>query len=70
MRLSIHCCKYCVAPKRHQGCHATCKEYNEEKVQLNKDKNKLRNDIKNVPNFSIYDFDEIAYTKHCKSKRR
>ena len=22
-------CRYCVAPKRHQGCHTTCKEWEE-----------------------------------------
>ena len=22
-------CKDCVAPKRHSGCHSTCKEYKE-----------------------------------------
>ena len=27
----IKCCKNCVAPKRHSGCHANCKEYIEEK---------------------------------------
>lgn len=28
----IQCCRYCVAPKRHPGCHDTCKEYLEEKA--------------------------------------
>ena len=23
----IHCCRYCVAPKRYPGCHAVCPEY-------------------------------------------
>lgn len=23
----IDCCNGCVAPKRHIGCHGTCKEY-------------------------------------------
>ena len=27
---TIRCCKGCVAPKRHIGCHATCKEYIEQ----------------------------------------
>lgn len=33
--MSIKCCKDCVAPKRHIGCHATCAEYlSEKKVEL------------------------------------
>lgn len=27
----ITCCKDCVAPKRHVGCHAECQEYIDEK---------------------------------------
>ena len=27
------CCKGCVAPKRHVGCHATCPEYVKENAQ-------------------------------------
>lgn len=23
----FNCCKHCVPPKRHVGCHACCKEY-------------------------------------------
>ena len=26
----IDCCKECVAPIRHIGCHATCEEYIEQ----------------------------------------
>lgn len=29
----IKCCHYCVAPKRHPGCHGTCPEYLEEKAE-------------------------------------
>lgn len=29
----ITCCKDCVAPKRHVGCHSTCKEYIDEKAK-------------------------------------
>lgn len=24
---TFKCCKNCVAPKRHAGCHSTCEEY-------------------------------------------
>nr|DAI61187.1 MAG TPA: hypothetical protein [Caudoviricetes sp.] len=29
--MGIKCCKDCIAPKRHAGCHATCAEYLSEK---------------------------------------
>lgn len=25
--MAIKCCRDCVPPKRHAGCHATCPEY-------------------------------------------
>ena len=25
--MNFTCCRYCVAPKRHPGCHGTCPEY-------------------------------------------
>lgn len=28
---TIECCAECVAPKRHVGCHSTCKEYKKER---------------------------------------
>lgn len=29
----IQCCYECVAPKRHLGCHSTCKEYKQAKAE-------------------------------------
>ena len=29
--MSFKCCKGCVPPKRHIGCHGKCEEYLEEK---------------------------------------
>ena len=29
----IKCCKDCVAPKRHPGCHGACQEYLAEKAE-------------------------------------
>lgn len=29
--MRIKCCKGCVAPKRHSGCHSKCPEYLQEK---------------------------------------
>ena len=30
---TITCCRYCVAPKRHPGCHSTCPEYIKEREE-------------------------------------
>lgn len=32
----IKCCRYCVAPKRHPGCHGTCPEYIEQRAEYDK----------------------------------
>ena len=32
----INCCHYCVAPKRHPGCHGNCPEYATEKAEHEK----------------------------------
>lgn len=29
----IYCCKDCVAPKRHPGCHGSCPEYLADKAE-------------------------------------
>lgn len=29
----FECCHYCVAPKRHAGCHSTCPEYIKQRKQ-------------------------------------
>lgn len=35
------CCKNCVAPKRHVGCHSTCEEYIEAKGKYDKIREKM-----------------------------
>ena len=35
----IKCCKDCVPPKRHIGCHSSCKEYLNERMEHDKIKN-------------------------------
>ena len=37
----IKCCKDCVAPKRHPGCHSTCPEYRTEKAEYEEYKAKV-----------------------------
>ena len=34
MRNTIQCCKHCVAPRRHIGCHGHCDEYITERKEL------------------------------------
>lgn len=36
--MAISCCRYCVAPKRHPGCHAHCPEYIAEKAEHDAEK--------------------------------
>lgn len=57
----IECCKDCVAPKRHLGCHSTCKEYKEEKARWEETKEKIRANKAEAPKINSYDFNEISY---------
>lgn len=74
MGMGIHCCKNCVAPKRHPGCHSTCKEYRDERAKLTEANKKQRENRSYV--LTSYDFDEIAYadskrhSKECKYHKR
>lgn len=68
MGIGIHCCKDCVPPKRHGGCHATCKEYKDEKAQYEEDKRKLKEN--QPPSMSQFDFDKISFASGGMSKRR
>lgn len=36
MGVIIKCCHYCVAPKRHPGCHGNCPDYAAEKAEHEK----------------------------------
>lgn len=38
----ITCCKDCVAPKRHPGCHDYCEEYLKEKEEHERQKEAAR----------------------------
>lgn len=63
----IRCCKDCIPPKRHIGCHADCKEYIKEKAQLEEDKKKEKENNKTV-SISSYDFNKIAYGNKRKKR--
>lgn len=40
--MKIKCCKDCVAPKRHPGCHGVCPEYLYEKALWEEEKKVIR----------------------------
>ena len=65
--MAIDCCKNCVPPKRHLGCHSKCKEYAEEKEEWDKKKEWERKN--RPPKITNYDFEEINYA-HCKTHKR
>ena len=58
--MSISCCKNCVAPKRHSGCHSNCEDYKKAKED-NEKKKKWEKEHRPVP-LSNYDFDKIRCT--------
>lgn len=64
----ITCCKDCVAPKRHPGCHDTCKEYFEQKERWEKDKENAK--IHSAPTITAYDFTQIGYANDRKYKNK
>ncbi len=55
----FHCCKPCVAPERHIGCHATCEKYMKAKqkrdhdIECEKQENKGGYDAWNMRRVSI-----------------
>ena len=48
----MKCCKHCVPPKRHPGCHDHCPEYAEERAVYNE--KKAAADKKKAVAHSIY----------------
>jgi len=64
----IKSCRYCVAPKRHPGCHDTCPEYQEEKAEYNKCKE--RYDKKMAVIGAIHDQRGIQVRKALKNRKR
>jgi hypothetical protein len=40
--MKIKCCKDCVAPKQHPGCHGVCPEYLYEKALWEEEKKVIR----------------------------
>ena len=57
----IVCCRHCVAPKRHIGCHATCPEYIVERA---------KNEKEYEARIKRHDQDSDFYTVRARSKRK
>ena len=66
----IKCCKDCVAPKRHSGCHSICEEYIKEKAKHEELKAKMDANKKKYTQANDYECDcaeRRAHRKHIKS---
>lgn len=63
----ITCCKDCVAPERHVGCHTDCPKYIEEKRKH--DERKAKDDIERHANNSIDDYRIGTIIKQMKKRR-
>lgn len=52
--IAINCCKDCVPPQRHPGCHSKCEQYAKEKLEYDKLKKKERESMNHI--IKQYDF--------------
>ena len=59
---TIECCKSCVAPKRHIGCHAVCPEYIAEKTAYEEIRSNAMKKKKNDE--AVRDLQWYAKSKH------
>lgn len=64
--MSIRCCRNCVPPKRHLGCHDRCKEYLEEKAEDERIKEKTKFERKLTA--TKFDFNKIGYANRRPKK--
>ena len=62
----INCCKDCIPPKRHPGCHGSCPEYLQERADLDKYKREKRKEriVKEYEDTGL----ESARIKRAKSR--
>lgn len=50
----INCCKKCVPPVRHLGCHGTCKSYLKEVKNREKEKQVIRQSKAKITLYNDY----------------
>lgn len=61
-------CEFCVAPKRHIGCHSSCKDYKDFRTELDRE-NEAKRKIRNAENdFREYKTEGIS--KLLKRRRK
>lgn len=68
MGVIIKCCRYCIAPKRHPGCHDHCPEYAAEKAEH--ERCKANDDSRRKTQNGIYAQRSINIAKAKKKHRR
>ena len=67
--MQIKCCKDCVPPARHTGCHAKCEQYKAEKAEFEKQKEYAK--AHKTVMLTKYDFEMLACMhRPYKDKRR
>lgn len=66
--MGIKCCKDCVAPKRHTGCHENCSEYLYEK-KLHDERRQAISEKRQAEN-ALYSQRERAVHKALRHRRR
>ena len=67
--MAIKCCKDCIPPKRHIGCHDICEEYKKEKAEYEIKKQKERAERRKLGSpMSKHEFDMLISTTRPKRK--
>lgn len=64
MHNRIDCCRECKPPKRHAGCHDTCKIYIEQKQEYEDRKTKIRDAKSNERLVKDYIYERGAIADH------
>ena len=66
--MKIKCCKDCVTPKRHPGCHDVCPEYIHEKALWEEEKKLIREEHRIFS--ELYEQRSEGVRKALRHKRR
>lgn len=64
----IKCCRDCVPPTRHSGCHGACERYIEERKAYDEEMAQVRahaNAIRDVNHYTLSVADKIRKNKRC-----
>lgn len=64
----ISCCRECVPPERHMGCHGTCKRYLAEKKAHEEELERIRawhEELRDVNDYTRGSVDKMRRGKRC-----